>query len=330
MATQNPSLPGVVPRVVPQQVAAPPKSWLGRHWNGLLLVAFLGLTGFFVGIFALIMGGMRNSDVAKEAVARAQANRSVAEQLGARIDEGWLMSGSINVNAGGSGDADLAVPISGAKGKGTVYVTARKVGGTWNYSQMVAAIEGSGDKIDLLSASSATQPVAPAPAPSSAGETGAVASAMETQPTPPASSPAGAPPAAQQAAVIQTQETNEAGVVGELTECRRSEGVLSIKVRFRNTSNKPGHLTFTHWNATAGDNPKFYVTAGNKKYFMLTDADGTVLSTNSTGNGVEANLDPGKTFLWWGKYPAPPAEVKKINFMMPVTSPFEDVPITDK
>jgi hypothetical protein len=41
-------------------------------------------------------------------------------------------------------------------------------------------------------------------------------------------------------------------------------------------------------------------------------------------------LDPGKTYLWWAKYPAPPAEVKKINFMMPITSPFEDVPITDK
>jgi hypothetical protein len=139
-----------------------------------------------------------------------------------------------------------------------------------------------------------------------------------------------APPAAEQAGVIQTQETNAEGVVGELTDCRRSEGVLTIKVRFRNTSNKPEHLTFINWNASGADNPKFYVTAGNKKYFMLADADGTVLSTNSTGASVEANLAPGKTYLWWAKYPAPPTDVKKINFMMPVASPFEDVPITDK
>jgi hypothetical protein len=46
--------------------------------------------------------------------------------------------------------------------------------------------------------------------------------------------------------------------VAELTECRRSEGVLTIKIRFRNTSDKPGHLTFTSWNASALDNPKFY------------------------------------------------------------------------
>jgi len=139
-----------------------------------------------------------------------------------------------------------------------------------------------------------------------------------------------APPAAEQAGVIQSQETNEEGVVGELTDCRRSEGVLTIKVRYRNTSSKKAHLTFTHWNASAVDNAKYYVTAGNKKFFMLTDSDGTVLSTNSTGNGVETDLDAGKTFLWWAKYPAPPAEVKKINFMTPLSSPFEDVPITDK
>jgi hypothetical protein len=140
-----------------------------------------------------------------------------------------------------------------------------------------------------------------------------------------------ASPATEPAGVIQTQETNDEGVVGELIECRRSEGVLTIKVRFRNTSNKPANLLFIHAHDD-NDFPKFYVTAGNKKFFVLKDTDGTVLSTNSigSGGGVEANLDPGKTYLWWAKYPAPPAEVKKINFMMPITSPFEDVPITDK
>lgn len=136
-------------------------------------------------------------------------------------------------------------------------------------------------------------------------------------------------PAAEQASVIQTQETNQEGLVAELTECRRSEGVLTIKVRFRNTSTKPSHLRFTNWNAP-GDNEKFYVTADKKKYFMLKDSEGTYLSSNSASNPAELNLEPGQTFLWWAKYPAPSADVKKINFMMPVTPPFEDVPITDK
>jgi len=139
-----------------------------------------------------------------------------------------------------------------------------------------------------------------------------------------------AAPAAQPADVIQTQDSSVDGIVAEFTQCQRSEGVLTIKIRFRNNSDKPGTLTFTHWNATGQDNPKFYVTAGNKKYFMLADSDGTVLSTNSTSNGLDANIAPGKTFLWWAKYPAPAADVKKINFMTPVATPFDDVPITDK
>src|ERR1035441_10955255 len=45
-------------------------------------------------------------------------------------------------------------------------------------------------------------------------------------------------PAAEQVGVIQTQETTYPGVVAEFTECRRKEGVLNIRVRFRNTSDK--------------------------------------------------------------------------------------------
>lgn len=167
--------------------------------------------------------------------------------------------------------------------------------------------------------SAAAAPAAPAAPPAS----------QPAAPAPASAAPL-APSAAEQSSVIQTQDTSVEGVVGELIECQRSEGVLTVKVRFRNTSSKPESLTFTHWNATGQDNPKFYVTAGNKKYFMLADADGTVLSTNSTGNGVSADLDAGKTYQWWAKYPAPSAEAKKVNFMTPLTAPFEDVPITDK
>jgi len=136
--------------------------------------------------------------------------------------------------------------------------------------------------------------------------------------------------AAQQAGVIQTQDTTASGVVAEITECRRQEGVLTIKVRFRNASNKSSNLTLTRY--MEDDNGRFYVTAGNKKYFILKDSEGAVLSSNSVSESgkIELKLEPGQTYLWWAKYPAPSADVKKINIMMPVTPPFEDVPVTDK
>ena len=103
------------------QMPAQPKSWLARKWKLLLGLCvglvLLGCAAVF-GIFALVMSSIKGSDVATEAMSRARSNPTVMQQLGTPIDEGWFVSGSINVSTG-SGDADLALPISGPKGKGT-------------------------------------------------------------------------------------------------------------------------------------------------------------------------------------------------------------------
>ena len=50
---------------------------------------------------------------------------------------------------GGSGNADLTIPISGPKGKGTLYVVATKSAGEWTYSKLVVKIDSTGETIDL-------------------------------------------------------------------------------------------------------------------------------------------------------------------------------------
>src|ERR1700675_2043055 len=168
MSTQPSYIP---PATIPASGVMPNrrKSWLGRYWIWLLVAVLLCGGLFVLGIFSLIIGAMRGSDVAKEAVARAQSNALVAQRLGAPISEGWFVSGSINVSTG-SGDAALTVPISGPKGKGTVYVKAMKTAGRWDYSLMQAAIDGSGDRIDLLAAAVAAEalPNTPSPVPEAA------------------------------------------------------------------------------------------------------------------------------------------------------------------
>jgi len=135
----------------------------------------LGIAAVF-GILTLIMSSIKRSDVAREAMARARSNPAVVQHLGTPIEVGWLVSGSVNVSTG-SGDADLALPISGPKAKGTVYVTAQKSAGAWTFTLMQAAIEGSGERIDLLAPASMGQPSAaaapatPAPMPSPAAGT---------------------------------------------------------------------------------------------------------------------------------------------------------------
>jgi hypothetical protein len=294
------------------------KGWFARNWKWFvptLLIVFIVLPLALIGS---VFAAMKNSDVVKESLLRAQANPRVVQKLGTPIQEGWLVSGSINVSTT-SGDADLAVPISGPKGKGNIYVTAHKGAGAWDYQVMVAAIEGSDQRINLLSD---VEPGAEFP-PTPPGPPPQVTPTVETQPAPPAAQPvdpAASAPAAEQAGVIQTQETTYPGVVAEFTECRRKEGVLNIKVRFRNTSDKPVLVEVFH---NYGE--KYYVTAKNKKYFILKDSEGAYIAEDFSGV-----VPPGGSHTWWVKYPGPPADIKKITMMTSITPPFEDVPITDQ
>ena len=123
------------------------RTWLQRNTKWIVLGAVLlglGLLALFIAAIVMVVAGaMRSNDVYKEALARAQANPVLIERLGTPIEPGFFTSGSINVN-GGSGEADLAIPLHGPKGEATVNVVAHKKGGTWTFETMRA-----GD-VDLL------------------------------------------------------------------------------------------------------------------------------------------------------------------------------------
>ena len=133
----------------------------------------------------------------------------------------------------------------------------------------------------------------------------------------------GAKPAGQ----ARTRETSVAGVVAELVESRRKDGVLTVQVRFRNTGPKP----VVFYPVTLRNHDSHYVTAEDKKYFVLRDEDKTAIApqVNPAGD-VFVSLQPDATYIWWAKYPAPPLEVKKISYYMAVTPPIDDVPISDQ
>jgi hypothetical protein len=58
------------------------------------------------------------------------------------------MSGQINVQ-NTTGDADINIPVSGPKGKGTIHAVAKKEGGSWRYSVLDVQVDG-GPNINLL------------------------------------------------------------------------------------------------------------------------------------------------------------------------------------
>jgi hypothetical protein len=129
------------------------RNWWDRNWKWFVPVGCLSLCVLLVGFVALIMslafGMMKSSDVYKEAVVRTRANPAVVSALGIPLKEGYFISGNINIS-GPSGTAELAIPVSGPKGNGTVYLEARKSAGEWTFSKLVVKIEQTGQRIDLL------------------------------------------------------------------------------------------------------------------------------------------------------------------------------------
>jgi hypothetical protein len=122
------------------------------------------------------------------------------------------------------------------------------------------------------------------------------------------------------------------GVVAEIMQCKREGGVLSIRMRLRNTGSEDTSVTLVG----GGNYDQYYVTAGGRKYLVLRDAEKMPLASpinHRAGEpafaGVVANLPKGGSYTWYAKYPAPPIDVKKIIYYTPITVPFEDIPVSD-
>lgn len=138
----------------PPPIGPPPRAnWWTRNWKWFVptgCLAILIFSATFVGLIVVIVfSAMKSTDVYKDALVRAKAEPAVTEALGSPIKDGMFVSGSTNVN-GASGEANLAIPIYGPKGEGTVYVVAAKSLGVWNYSNLVVEVKETKQRIDLL------------------------------------------------------------------------------------------------------------------------------------------------------------------------------------
>src|SRR5438093_6457437 len=131
----------------------PRGNWWTRNWKwfvptGCFTILIL-FAAFITLIVMIVFSAMKSSDVYKDALKRAKAEPAVIEALGSPIKDGMFVSGSTKVN-GASGEANLAIPIYGPKGKATIYVVAKKIAGEWKDSVLEVEIEKTKKRIDLL------------------------------------------------------------------------------------------------------------------------------------------------------------------------------------
>ena len=111
-----------------------------------LLIALCA--AFILGMMALIFGSMKSSAPYQQALSVVQSNPAAIQALGEPIKAGFLLSGSINLN-GNEGDAALEIPVSGPRGKGTIYVEAQKYDNAWHYNRLELQVDGRAAPIPL-------------------------------------------------------------------------------------------------------------------------------------------------------------------------------------
>ena len=134
-----------------------PEGWFRRNWAWIVPLG-LGCVGCIVLVVGIVaVGAFFTFDTLKssvdplrqEALDRVRAHPDIISALGEPIEVGWLFRGHVNVSDS-TGEADVEVPISGSKGKGTVYLKAVREDGEWRLERLEIAIEGAEGRIDLL------------------------------------------------------------------------------------------------------------------------------------------------------------------------------------
>ena len=83
------------------------------------------------------------------AVAQVQAHPDAVRALGEPIRAGLVINGAISTS-GSSGRAEMSIPVSGSRDKGTVTVAAAKSDGVWQLTTLELATKKYPDRIDLL------------------------------------------------------------------------------------------------------------------------------------------------------------------------------------
>ncbi|HEX6083805.1 MAG TPA: cytochrome c oxidase assembly factor Coa1 family protein [Thermoanaerobaculia bacterium] len=126
--------------------------WLWVGCGCALLVA--GAVSVVLFIVFVVFAAIRSADPYRDGIARAQADPRVREALGAPIEAGWMVSGSIQTE-NRSGDCDISIPLNGSKQSGVLRVVGTKDGGRWTYTKMLVT-PSAGPAIDLLNAGRAS------------------------------------------------------------------------------------------------------------------------------------------------------------------------------
>lgn len=128
-----------------------------RAWAIAGVIVWAVMLAFIASLVVGVPRAMKNSEVYTMTMSAVRSDDRVTAALGDDIKDSFWISGSIDVQADGTGQASYSIPVHGAKGEGTAFSHATRTAGTWDIRLLVVQVEG-GAPIVLVNKDNATIP----------------------------------------------------------------------------------------------------------------------------------------------------------------------------
>ncbi|EHK56193.1 cytochrome c oxidase assembly factor Coa1 family protein [Allomesorhizobium alhagi] len=121
-----------------------------RNWAIAGLLIWIAVIGGVAGLIGGIPYMMKSSDAYQMTMDQVRADDRVKAAIGTDVVDSYWISGNVSVNADGTGDAKLDIPLHGDKGTGSAISHAVRRGGEWDMRLLVIRVDGSDAPIVLV------------------------------------------------------------------------------------------------------------------------------------------------------------------------------------
>jgi len=83
------------------------------------------------------------------AIAAAESNPAIRQRLGGLIKRSFFISENTDISVSSS-HTDLSIPVSGPRGKATIYAVVQKSAGLWKFESLDSAFDQTSSRMTVL------------------------------------------------------------------------------------------------------------------------------------------------------------------------------------
>lgn len=118
-----------------------PIGWWAKNKSWFLPVAIiLGCIAVFIVVIAVVIyfvvGAVKQSEPYLQGLNYARSNPAVIDLIGVPMEPGFFVGGSMPT-PNEQGMVDLAITLTGPKGKGVILIAGQNLGNEWHYKRLL-------------------------------------------------------------------------------------------------------------------------------------------------------------------------------------------------